>query len=96
MSAREMMPNLAYFADRRNSFPLSAVESEAQRALDLLDQWSAEILRLAAWKAEAMTVLGQWDRVWEAAGKPGLLGDSTAEATLSRVKAWAEMLPVTP
>lgn len=59
-----------------------------------LDQLIAERDRLAAWKAEAMTVLGQWDRVWEAAGKPGLLGGSTAEATLSRVKAWAEMLPV--
>lgn len=35
---------------------------------------------LLAWKAEAMEVLGQWEKVWEAAGCPGPLGGSKAEA----------------
>lgn len=40
----------------------------------------AELERLRAWKAEAMEVLGQWEQVWEAAGRPGPLGGSKAEA----------------
>lgn len=39
-----------------------------------------ELERLRAWKAEAMEVLGQWEQVWEAAGRPGPLGGSKAEA----------------
>ncbi len=39
-----------------------------------------ELAQLRAWKAEAMEVLGQWERVWEAAGRPGPLGGSKAEA----------------
>ena len=40
----------------------------------------AEVARLEAWKAEAVEVLGQWEQVWEAAGRPGPLGGSKAEA----------------
>lgn len=40
-----------------------------------------EIERLRAWKAEATTVINQWEAVWEAAGRPGRLGESKAEAT---------------
>ena len=39
-----------------------------------------ELERLRAWKADAMHVLAQWERVWEAAGCPGPLGGSKAEA----------------
>lgn len=36
------------------------------------------IERLLAWKAEAMTVLAEWEKVWELAGRPGPLGRSKA------------------
>ena len=39
-----------------------------------------QMARLEAWKAEAVEVLGQWEQVWEAAGRPGPLGGSKAEA----------------
>jgi hypothetical protein len=38
-----------------------------------------EVERLREWKAEAMTVLGDWEAVWEAAGRPGQLGGSKAQ-----------------
>ncbi|MDA1178796.1 MAG: hypothetical protein O2931_08380 [Planctomycetota bacterium] len=38
----------------------------------------AQIRELEAWKESAMTVLGEWDEVWEAAGRPGRLGASKA------------------
>lgn len=40
---------------------------------------AGEVERLRAWKAEAMTVLGDWEAVWEAAGRPGRLGGSKAQ-----------------
>lgn len=42
---------------------------------------SDEVARLHQWKREAMAVLGEWERCWEAAGEPGRLGDSKAKAT---------------
>ncbi len=42
-----------------------------------------ELAQLRTWKAEAMEVLGQWEQVWEAAGRPGPLGGSKAEAVRS-------------
>jgi hypothetical protein len=39
-----------------------------------------ELTQLRAWKAEAVEVLGQWEQAWEAAGRPGPLGGSKAEA----------------
>lgn len=39
-----------------------------------------ELDRLRAWKAEALAVLGEWEFVWEAAGRPGALGESKARA----------------
>lgn len=35
---------------------------------------------LRRWKAEAMTVLDEWEATWEAAGRPGHLGQSKAVA----------------
>jgi hypothetical protein len=37
-----------------------------------------EVRELEAWKESAMLVLGEWEEVWEAAGKPGRLGASKA------------------
>lgn len=46
-----------------------------------------EIERLRAWKAEATEVIGSWEQVWEALGRPGRLGESKAAAVLRAVKA---------
>jgi hypothetical protein len=39
-----------------------------------------ELEQLRRWKAEAMIVLAKWEQVWEAAGQPGRIGDSKADA----------------
>ena len=41
---------------------------------------TAALNDLRRWKAEATTVLEEWEAVWEAAGRPGQLGGSKAEA----------------
>lgn len=41
--------------------------------------------KLARWKAEAMTVLAGWNQLWEDAGRPGALGDSTSAATAKHI-----------
>jgi hypothetical protein len=43
--------------------------------------------RLRQWKREATTVLVAWEAVWEAAGRPGRLGQSKAAAMLEWVEA---------
>ena len=43
------------------------------------DEYRAETEHLRAWKAEAMEVLAEWEKVWVAAGRPGPLGGSKAE-----------------
>jgi hypothetical protein len=40
----------------------------------------SELERLRQWKAEAITVLDEWETVWIDAGKPGRLGQSKAVA----------------
>lgn len=49
------------------------------KALDELD-------RLRRWKAEAVEVLASWEQTWEAAGMPGTLGMSKAEAVRAEVE----------
>ena len=41
---------------------------------------------LEAWKESAIKVLGEWDKVHEALGKPGKLGESMAAASLAEVQ----------
>ena len=41
-----------------------------------------ELADLRRWKTEATAVLEQWDRVWDAAGRPGPLGGSKAANVL--------------
>jgi hypothetical protein len=62
------------------------------RMLELLDSQAAAIERLTAelerltrWQNEATAVLVAWDEAWHAAGKPGRLGQSKAEATTSHI-----------
>jgi hypothetical protein len=45
------------------------------------------VARLRQWKREAMTVLTAWETVWVAAGRPGRLGQSKAQAMLEWVEA---------
>lgn len=45
-----------------------------------------EVERLRQWQREAIIVSDQWDKVYEAAGKPGKLGDSMAMATKAEVE----------
>lgn len=55
--------------------------TQEQINVDLFDQVDTlqrEVRELEQWKKEALLVLGEWDRVWEAAGKPGRLGASKA------------------
>jgi hypothetical protein len=38
-----------------------------------------KVARLGQWKADAIEVLEAWERVWEAAGRPGPLAASKAD-----------------
>lgn len=44
-----------------------------------------EVMRLRWWKAEAIAVLNDWERVWVALGRPGPLGASKAAACEAEV-----------
>lgn len=48
--------------------------------INLLAAAADELEHLARWKAEAVEVLSAWEKVWAAAGRPGPLGGSKAEA----------------
>jgi hypothetical protein len=52
---------------------------------------AAEIDRLRRWKAEATTVIAEWDAVWESIGRPGL-GETRAAAVLAVVAASHDVL----
>lgn len=52
---------------------------------DLCSDAAVEIERLQRWKAEAAAVLGEWEAVWQAAGRPGLLGWSKPRAMLAEL-----------
>lgn len=47
--------------------------------------------RLNRWKSEAIVVLGDWEEVWEAAGRPGPLGRSKAKNVLDEIKRLKEL-----
>lgn len=44
-----------------------------------------EIERLRRWKAEAIAVIENWEAVWEASGKPGVLGQSKSLGLLGEL-----------
>ena len=57
------------------------------------DVAETEVQVLQEWKEAAIAVLNDWEKVWAAAGRPGSLGESKAEAVralLARVRAFAE------
>jgi hypothetical protein len=47
----------------------------------------SEIESLRRWKGEALTVLSEWEQVWQALGCPGFLGESKAAASLRHLGA---------
>lgn len=51
----------------------------------LISEAADEIERLRRWKAEAITVIEGWEAVWEAAGKPGVLGQSKSLGLLGEL-----------
>jgi len=77
---------------------LAIVEAERDAAVVLVErqrhiahavgymELQAERDKLARWKAEAMTVLAGWNQVWEDAGRPGALGESTSAATAKHIE----------
>lgn len=60
------------------------VEGEARSGVTHRAEWEATNLR--RWKAEATEVLSNWDKVFEALGRPGRLGESQAAASLAEVQ----------
>ena len=46
---------------------------------------AAELRNLRRLVVEAMAVMADWERVWDALGRPGLLGQSKAKASLAEV-----------
>ena len=44
----------------------------------------------ARWKAEALEVLAEWDECWDAAGRPGQLGESKAVAVRRLLEHWRD------
>lgn len=50
---------------------------------DEVKKLQLEVRELEAWKKSAMQVLDEWEKVWEAAGRPGKLGASKAASVLA-------------
>jgi hypothetical protein len=67
----------------RADYPRQSVGSRAAHVQreEMLD----ELDRLRRWKAEATAVITEWEAVWEAAGRPGRLGESKARATRDEI-----------
>jgi len=57
-----------------------------KRTIEEEDNLQHRIQELEAWKKSAMSVLGEWERVWIAAGKPGVLGSSKAESVRRKLE----------
>lgn len=61
------------------------VVNDPLKAHALIVSQRAEIERLRQWKREATTVIEEWEAVWEAAGKPGLLGQPKPNGLLAEL-----------
>lgn len=69
---------------------LAIIEAPAPRAEHPEPTEPTELERLRGWKAQAMTVLSEWEETWIAAGRPGRPGTSKAvsvRAELERLRA---------
>lgn len=70
----------------RQTAHAARLERRVVRQRTALRDANEEIARLERWKAEAIEVLTEWDKVHDALGQPGRLGGSKATASLSAVK----------
>lgn len=61
----------------------------AGKVIAMLDkqvaELEAEIERLRRWKDEAISVIDDWQAVWESVGRPGALGQSKSLAMLAEL-----------
>lgn len=69
-----------------------ALRAEAAEDAARADLTTAQVdnARLTRWKAEAMTVLAEWEAVYVALGAPGVLGDRKSDAVLAEATATRE------
>jgi hypothetical protein len=85
--------HVGLLVDRLTSLEQSfqRLDSNDDRAAVVRDAWrtligqDAELQDLVRWKDEALTVLSAWEKVWQAAGRPGPLGRSMAENTAAEI-----------
>lgn len=49
-----------------------------------------KIDQLERWKTQALEVLEHWDNMWEAIGKPGVLGESKSKGVLEEFESLGE------
>ena len=59
--------------------------SNADENAEFLAEAADRIEELERWNAEGLTVLTEWENVWERAGRPGSLGSSKALAVGHRI-----------
>jgi hypothetical protein len=59
---------------------LSSDVSTLEKRITELESENSELLR---WKKEALLVLSEWEKVWEAADRPGALGKSKSRAVVN-------------
>lgn len=62
----------------------AVIDADAQPAHPAPD--GDELRNLRRWKSEATTVLDTWDKVHEALGSPGLLGEHKSAASLAEIE----------
>lgn len=85
--------HVGLLVDRLTSLEQSfqRLDSNDDRAAVVRDAWrtligqDAELQDLVRWKDEALTVLSAWEKVWQAAGRPGPLGRSMADNTAAEI-----------
>jgi len=81
MSARDDFPfrlDKSWFAEMADEIDRLRAQNDGLANIGL--RLTETIDRMQKWKTEALQVLGEWERVWEAAGRPGTLGSSKADS----------------
>ncbi len=70
--------------------------NQSKLAADLAthsEELERELTDMKRWKQEAVLVLSKWEAVWVAAGSPGTLGQSKADATREFILENADVEP---
>lgn len=79
---------LADIKRQRDEARAAGVKAAATAALARLEveRLQVEVEQLRRWRTEATLALNEWDKVYQALGQPGALGDSLAAASLAEIK----------